>query len=349
MNGRPRPVGRGGANLGATDTVVDLRAARGRAARRRALAFAEITLAVFLAVEHHVRLPRPALPDLDVPTHPTPQEVAELAHQARRHLGVPAGPVPNMVRLLEAHGVAVVRFDRHDLEPDGFEPGTAGDGDEHSRTFSHLGYRPVVLLDPAGQDKARSRFDAARELGQLLLHRPTGAGLRRAGSGPAAGGAMAQERTRLFATEFLAPTPELAGELVPELPSPRRGEGPALDGLTLPALHELKRRWGMNLGELLERAHTLGRIGADECRAARAQIERPGRPEPGPLGALEAPVLLPRAFDLLAGRGPGGLPDADLVLTLSGEAGLPPDVVQHVVRAAGVVPLGAALALERHG
>jgi Zn-dependent peptidase ImmA (M78 family) len=330
------------------NTIVDLAQARGRAARRRALAFAEISLAVFLAVEQHVRLPRPSLPDLDVPPEPTPLEIAALARQARQRLGVAAGPVPHVVRLLEAHGVAVVRFERHDLEPDGFDP---DDGRFDEFTFSHLGHRPIVLLDPADQDKARSRFDAARELGNLLLHRPGGPGRRRASLGPGTS-AQAHERATAFATEFLAPTAELAHGLP---------LGPGLDSRTL---HDLKRRWGMNLSELVRRARALGRMTNDECRQALAELHRHGSPEPGSLGPLEEPVLLPRAFELLARppfprnghRNDGvGRPEArvrtgpDLVADLSAEAALPLDVVQHVVRAAGVRHFAADLALERHG
>lgn len=297
--------------------VVDLQAARLRAARRRSLAFAEIALAVFQAVEQHVRLPHPALPELGVPPEPSPADVADLARQARRHLGVPAGPVPNVVRLLEAHGVAVVRFDQ--------------DQERRVRTFSHLGHRPIVLLDASGRDKARDRFDAARELGHLLMHRPIGAGLV---SGPVVSRRMAlqvraEQRAQLFAAEFLTPAEEIVGRL------PARPDWAVL--------HALKRRWGVGLAELVRRGRDLGRFTEADSRQALDRLDRlalHGEPEPCPLGPLEVPVLLPRALDLLPGAGGDPFADPDTVAgatlaELALEAALPLDVVQHVARAAG--------------
>lgn len=311
--------------------ILDLQAARLRAARRRTLAFAEIALAVFMAVEQHVRLPSPALPELDVPPEPGPADVATLARQARRRLGVPTGPVPNMVRLLEAHGVAVVRFDH--------------DETRRVRTFSHHGHRPIVLLDASGRDKARDRFDSARELGHLLMHPRPALGLR---SGPAIGRQVdqqvrAERRAHAFAAEFLAPAEEIAVQL------PTR--------LDWAALHDLKRRWGIGLAELVERARDLGRFGEADSRRALAELADATSPEHCPLGPLEAPVLLPRSLDLLgrpagdlgatAVPGQGGLP-GDVLADLALEACLPLDVVQHVARAAGAGRRRPDVALELH-
>lgn len=61
--------------------------------REQALAFGELTLAVFAALEDHVQLPEPKLPDFDIPAELTPHDIARLARQARDHLGVPRGPI----------------------------------------------------------------------------------------------------------------------------------------------------------------------------------------------------------------------------------------------------------------
>ena len=267
--------------------------------RERALAFAEVTLAVLAAVEQQVHLPPPALPDLDVPGDLTPADVVDLAGQARHRLGLTGGPVPHMVRLLEANGVAVVRLDTAEVR--------------RVDAFSHPGHRPIVLLNPAQQDKARSRFDAAHELGHLLMHHDVEPGSR-----------LVEQQAQTFAAEFLAP----AAEITEQLPT-------RVDWVVL---HELKRRWGLSLQALVVRAHLLGRFSERSAQQALRQLTTWGLPEPGPLGDLEAPVLLPRAIDLLGGL--DALPEVAL------DAGLPLSAVQRVLRAGGAERPRPAVTLE---
>jgi Zn-dependent peptidase ImmA (M78 family)/transcriptional regulator with XRE-family HTH domain len=267
--------------------------------RERALAFAELALAVFAAVEQHVDLPMPTLPDLDVPPDPTSEDVRRLACEARNHLGLGRGPVPNVIRLLEAHGVVVVRLDRDDIR--------------RVDAFSHHhGQRPLVLLNPAKADKSRSRFDAAHELGHLVMHHDIEAGSR-----------LVENQAHAFAAEFLAP----ATEIEPDLPSV----------IDWPALQKLKRRWGISLKALVMRAHTLGRYNDATYQRAMRQLASLGLPEPGSLGPPEVPVLLPRALDLLGGS--NALP------AVATDAGLPIAVVERIWQAAGGADQKPALQL----
>lgn len=257
--------------------------------RDRALAFAELVLAVFAAVEEHVELPATQLPALDVPVDLDAAAITVLAQQARREMGVAPGPVPHVVRLLEAHGVGVVR-----LDADADAAGVDG--------FSHQqGHRPLVLLNRWKQDKARSRFDAAHELGHLLMHPDSDPGSR-----------LLEGQAHGFAAEFLLPAAEIVDAL------PRR--------VDWAALHALKRRWGVSLKALVFRAHTLRRFSDGAYQRALRQLASWGRSEPGPLGPVEVPVLLPRATALL---GPHALTG------LAAETGLPLSAVHRVWSAAG--------------
>jgi Zn-dependent peptidase ImmA (M78 family)/transcriptional regulator with XRE-family HTH domain len=261
--------------------------------RERALSFGELALAVFAAVELHVELPAVALPELEIPTD-SPEDLGRpdieaLARQARLALGVEPGPVPHVVRLLEAHGVAVVRLE---------------DASEKVDAFCHQqGYRPLVLLSPGKQDKARSRFDAAHELGHLLMHHDVEPGSR-----------LVEQQAHTFAAEFLAPGAQIAGDLP--------------DRLDWAALHQLKRRWGVSLKALVMRAHTLARINTATYQRGMRQLATWGRPEPGPLGPPEAPILLPRAIELMGDR-------HRALVQLAEDAGLPLAEVQRVWWAAG--------------
>ncbi|RAS70669.1 uncharacterized protein DUF955 [Lentzea atacamensis] len=98
----------------------------------------------------------------------------------------------------------------------------------------NAGFRPVVAL---GADKGlrdRSRFDAAHELGHLVL---LGA------DGPIADKAT-ESQANEFAAAFLMPAEDIAHEL------PAR--------LDWPALLRLKAKWHVSLAALLVRAKTLG-------------------------------------------------------------------------------------------
>jgi Zn-dependent peptidase ImmA (M78 family)/transcriptional regulator with XRE-family HTH domain len=260
------------------------------AQREQALAFGELTLAVFAALEQHVELPPARLPELNVPVDLLEPNVALLATEARAAMDVPSGPIPHVVRLLEVHGVAVVHLDQASQRVDAFSH------QEHE-------HRPLVLLNPAKQDKARSRFDAAHELGHLLMHHDTEPGSR-----------LVERQAHAFAAEFLAPATEIADDL------PSRADWVALQ--------KLKRRWGISLKALVTRAHHLGKFSDATYRMALRHLATQGLPEAGSLGALEQPVLLPRAAELLGGT-------EEALAQLAADSGLTETDVQRVWRACG--------------
>jgi len=228
--------------------------------REGALAFAELALVVFEAVQRYVELPPVKLADLDVPSDLGAQDAIVLAREARKVMGVQPGPVPNMVRLLEAHGIAVVEL---------------GGASHRVDAFSHRAFgRPIVVLNSFKGDKARRRFDCAHELGHLVMHHDTEPGSK-----------LVEAQAHSFAAEFLAPSEELGAEL------PRR--------LDWPLLHELKKRWGMSLKALIVQAFKLEHIGEATYRRGMKQLSAWGLPEPGALGPPESPVVLPRVLELL--------------------------------------------------
>lgn len=256
--------------------------------REKSLAFAELAVVVLDAVERHVELPDVDLPALSVPPELDHDDVVRLAKEARAAMGLGLGPVPNVIRLLEAHGVAVVLLD---------------DATRRVDAFSHQGTgRPLVVLNPLKGDKARSRFDAAHELGHLLMHLDTEPGSR-----------LVEDQAHAFAAEFLTP----AAEIGPALP--RR--------LDWSALHDLKRRWGVSLKALVVRSYKLERIGETTYQRALRQLNAWGLPEPGPLGPPELPVLLSRALD--------ALDEPDAVGWLSEQTYLPRHIVLRILAAGG--------------
>ncbi|WP_299364693.1 XRE family transcriptional regulator [uncultured Paracoccus sp.] len=106
-----------------------------------------------------VRLPTVNLPvEIAPPQHGrySLSEIEEIATGVRRHWTLGDGPIANMVALLETHGVIGARFEIGAEKIDAFSAWIDG--------------RPYVFL---GSDKGscvRSRFDAAHQLGHLILH-----------------------------------------------------------------------------------------------------------------------------------------------------------------------------------
>lgn len=267
--------------------------------REQALAFGELVLSVFAALELSVDLPTVALPELTLAGDLDEDGVIEAARQTRKAMGVPPGPVPHVVRLLESHGVAVAGLDENvSRRVDAFSHQQA----VHPYASVMGGQRPLVLLNPAKEDKARGRFNAAHELGHLVMHHDTDPGSR-----------LSEAQAHSFAAEFLAPAEEIA----PHLPT----------RLNWVQFQELKHRWGISLKALVMRAHTLGKLTDHSYRRGMQQLSVWGPPEPGPLGEPERPVLMPRAVELLGGE--------TALSRLAEDAGLPLSEVRRVWAAAG--------------
>lgn len=284
---------RGVANQSIPASAAHFRSLRATPAisREQALALAELGLEVLAAVEDFVDLPPTSLPSLKGYAGEISRvDTERAAGEARQLLNVTDGPVPHVVRLLEACGVLVLRYagDHLDRRVDAF-----------STTVTS---RPVVLLSPAKDDKARSRFDAAHELGHLLLHPDAEPGSK-----------VIENQAQDFAAAFLTP----ADQIVVDLPRT----------LDWDALHAAKRRWGVSLRALVYRAHSLGVLTDSAYRRGNIALATWGTPEPGPLGPPESPSLLGTAIALMAEHG-------TTTEDLAEHAALPRQQIELVVAAA---------------
>jgi Zn-dependent peptidase ImmA (M78 family) len=203
----------------------------------------------------------------------------DVAGQVRAALGLPAGPVPNVVQILENHGLVVIRL-----------PLDTADVDAFSLPFHD---RPVVVLGADKNDRARSRFDAAHELGHLVMHGDHIWGVR-----------QVEQQAHSFAAAFLMP----AGDIAQELPT--RADWPTL--------FDLKCKWQVSLGALLMRARTLGRMSESQyltaVKAASARGWR--RVEPVPLGQPEQPTRLSSLLTAPTTQGATAALPADVVSAL---------------------------------
>jgi Zn-dependent peptidase ImmA (M78 family)/transcriptional regulator with XRE-family HTH domain len=229
--------------------------------RRRARAVAHVAHDLALAAASAGRFPVGDVPRIPASSlGASLDEIENIAWQVRGRWGVPPGPVADIVGLLEAHGVVVIRL-----------PLGSADVDAFSLPFAD---HPVVVLGTGKNDRARSRFDGVHELAHLVMHGEQIWGLKEV-----------EDQAHWFAAAFLLP----ADEIRHQLPT-------TVDWLKL---FELKRHWQVSLAALLMRARTLRRMSESTyltaIKAASARGWR--RFEPVPLGPPEEPRNL---LDFLA-------------------------------------------------
>lgn len=235
------------------------------AERRRATALVGLVHELVQALEQHV-----ALPPADAPESRTAHGddgLEQAAAEAREHLSLAAhGPVLDVVRAIERRGVVVARFRVEGPQMDAF-----------SVKYPD---RPVVVLGADKGHRDRSRFDAAHELGHLILHRPEEAGTKEA-----------ETQAHKFAAAFLMPADAIYDDL------PQRADWERLASL--------KREWGVSIAALLKRAQTLGRMSPTNYTQAMKTLSARGwrRHEPVDLGPAEQPILLMKALQVAEAHG----------------------------------------------
>jgi Zn-dependent peptidase ImmA (M78 family)/DNA-binding XRE family transcriptional regulator len=264
--------------------------------RETAMAHAALIAEFISVIERHARLPPLDIPEYPVPIDAPSHAIDAVARRVREDWGLEDEPVEDVVREIERHGAVAARLRLADEGIDAFSwPGME---------------RPIVILGIDKGDKARSRFDAAHELGHLVMHLDH----------PRPADKQLEKQAHRFASAFLLPSHRLEDEWVPG----------RLDWRHLMAV---KRRWQMSLAALLYRAHDEDLLSDTAYESAIKYMSRAGwrRREPVDLGPLEPPRLLPRATRALAEAGIS-LED------LADEAHLPLGVVQDYIDAKRAQP-----------
>lgn len=233
--------------------------------QRYVLARGRIVREVVRYLEEYVEFPSDAITPLQRPAT-TLDEAEALADHVRDAWGLGLGPIPDMVGLLEAHGVIPVEVRGHSQRLDAFSAWVEG--------------RPMVFLSTDKDVASRRRFDAAHELAHLVAHR-----------GCEAGTQTLEDVANRFASALLLPA------------APFRAECPAR--LSWPLLRDLKRRWGVSLQALVRRAFDLGIYSEATYRRANVQWGQHGWREMGEPDepVMERPTLVQNVIAQLAEAG----------------------------------------------
>lgn len=230
--------------------------------RDRGLASGRIAMLINGWIEDRYDLPVPDIPSL------TAHDPELAAIEVRSRWGLGERPIGNMIHLIEAHGVRVYSL-THDNRA----------LDAYCVTWQS---QPYIFL---GHQKTpeRSRFDAAHELGHLVLH----------GEDLEPHGPQAEAQANRFAAAFLMPKADVMAQ--------------GLVNATAAQILGAKARWAVAAMALTHRLNELGLMTEWAYRSTCVDLSRMGyrSGEKGGLAAHESSQLLTKVLRDLRASGRG--------------------------------------------
>jgi Zn-dependent peptidase ImmA (M78 family)/DNA-binding XRE family transcriptional regulator len=283
----------------ATDAV-SFRSLSSLSARQRDAALAAGSIAFLFDewVNAKFDLPRPDLIDL------RDEEPSAAAEALRGHWGLGTKPIEEMIKLLESKGVRIFALSERHKNVDAYSCWKEG--------------VPYIFLNTF-KSAERSRFDAAHELGHLVLH-----------IHGAAGGRDVEREADSFAAAFLINR----GDLVSNLPRVN----------SLSQLVDAKVRWGVSVTALARTAFDAKLVSDWHYRELCKQMSYRGYRTDEPRGRQrERSVLWKMIFESLW---KDGITRSDVAKELS----IPQDEIEslvgELVAAAPIQPTGARTPLR---
>lgn len=203
------------------------------------------------------------------------ETIEQAASDLRATWALGDGPIHDTVALIETKGGFVTRSEAEATAIDAF-----------SKWLPNLS-RPCVFLGSDKGSPGRSRFDAAHEMGHMVIHR----NVPKAQVSVPAELSVLESEANTFASAFLLPAETFAEDLFVA----------TVDGMLA-----LKPKWKVSVAAMLHRASDLGIVDANHARRQWMSLSRRGwrRAEPGD-GTIptEKPTALARAFELVIEAG----------------------------------------------
>jgi Zn-dependent peptidase ImmA (M78 family)/DNA-binding XRE family transcriptional regulator len=243
------------------ETIVSFRSLARMTAKIKnsALCAGRIALEFNSWVENRLDLPITDLPNLKgiLP------DVA--ASTLRAHWFLGECSIKNLTQFLEAKGIRV--FSLHEAT-------------ENMDAFSFWNDGQAFIFLNTIKTVERSRFDAAHELGHLVLHNH---GLPR--------GKDAEKEANAFASAFLMPE----GSVIPRVPP----------YISLDAVIKLKSIWLVSAAAFIRRLKDLNLISEWNYRSLNVELSASGyrKKEPNPIPHREQSALIPKIFKILRDDG----------------------------------------------
>jgi Zn-dependent peptidase ImmA (M78 family)/transcriptional regulator with XRE-family HTH domain len=208
------------------------------------------------------------LPKYDIHDSNRSGSIEAIAEQCRSDWGLGLGPISNMIRLCESHGVVVTTFQSVSTEVDALSLATA---------------RPIFVRNEAKESECRQRFDLAHELGHLVLH-----------DGMVTGDRITESEANQFASALLIPKTMMRTHF----PTWFRG-----GRYNWTKLSEFKQTWKVSKAAILYRAKFLGLLTQDQYTSGVIALRKSSESiteKEDYLIPKEEPELLQACFTMLA-------------------------------------------------
>lgn len=188
---------------------------------------------IYEFLNNYFNYPELDLPEIDIDIDLNKKEnIEDIAIKVRNYWGLGNQPVENMVNLLENKGVIVSTLNVGKKTIDAFT--------QVHRINNKEKY--CVVLSNDKQSVARRNFDAAHELGHIILHK----NIEKLEELSSEEQKKLEDQANSFAAAFLLPKNEFFNELK--------------DPLNLEFYKELKKKWKVSIAAMVMRARQLERI-----------------------------------------------------------------------------------------
>lgn len=212
---------------------------------------------------------------LSIPNDPKflkDQDIERIAMQLRQFWELGTMPIPDMTVLLENNGILITYGDLESGKLDAFSNVSEFDGSFH------------VFLGTDSSTAVRSRFDAAHELGHLILH--SHLSKKYLDDKGTKKHSLIEGQAYRFASAFLMPADSFRADVWMT---------------SLEALLSLKERWKVSVGAMIMRCSQLGIVQEDQTRRLWINYNRRWKnaePKDDKI-PFESPQLMKQCFDML--------------------------------------------------
>lgn len=227
---------------------------------------------VYQVLNQYVAFPRLNLPDLTMFADGEwdHEKIEDLAIALRNHWQLGDRPINNLVNVLENNGVILSSIELGEEKVDAFcQP-------RSERSF--------IILGEDKKSAARRQFDAAHELGHLLMHLD----VDNQDNLTKEEFKQMEAQANHFASAFLLPEEAFSSTVSSDT---------TLDGYT-----ELKKYWRVSIGAMIHRAKELGLISLSRYTSLQKQISMRKMRQREPLDdviPVAQPSMLKKAFEVL--------------------------------------------------
>lgn len=227
--------------------------------RRQSLRIGELVHELVLVLEElGIEFPKEEISELKAQIN-LEADIESIATQVRRAWGLGDGPIPELIKLVEAKGVIVLPLANVCREVDAFSTWYQG--------------RPFIML-AMQKTSSRTHFDIAHELAHLILH-----------DDAHPGDPFLEKQADDFAASFLLPRETFLAEC------PSRWN--------MNTFCALKRRWFVSIRALIYNARKLGRLTEASHRRASIELNSYNSRNEPEEWTLQGPSMLKDALTLV--------------------------------------------------